>query len=59
MLAVSRSGYYKWRSQKADKRAQAHRECMRIRDVWEDSGKTYGSPRIYVVVRCRIPTATD
>ena len=47
MLAVSCSGYYKWRSQKADKVAQERRECMQIRGVWEDSGKTYGSPRIY------------
>jgi len=51
MLAVSRSGYHKWRSQSTDKRAQENWDCLQIRRVWEDSGKTYGSPRIYHELR--------
>ena len=51
LLGVSRSGYYKWCSRVADKSAQEHRECLLIRQVWEASGKTYGSPRIYHELR--------
>ncbi len=47
LLGVSRSGYYKWRNRAAGRSAQEHRECLLIRQVWEASGKTYGSPRIY------------
>ena len=53
LLGVSRSGYYKWRSQVADKVAQVHRECLLIRQVWEASGKIYGSPRIYQQLRAQ------
>ena len=53
LLSVSRSGYYKWHSQVADKSAQEHRECRLIKQVWEASGKTYGSPRIYHELRAQ------
>ena len=46
LFGVSRSGYYKWRSQVADKRAQERQECRLIKQVWEASSRTYGSPRI-------------
>ncbi len=50
---MSRSGYYKWRSQVADKVAQERRECLLIRQVWEASGKAFGSPRIYQELRAQ------
>ena len=51
LLGVSRSGYHKWRSQVAAKRAQEHQQCVLIKQVWEASGKTYGAPRIMSCVR--------
>ena len=53
LLSVSRGGYHKWRGQVADKVAQEHRKCLLIRQVWEASGKTYGSPRIYHELRAQ------
>ena len=53
MLGVSRSGYHKWRNQVADKIAQEQRDCLLIRQMWEASGKTYGSPRIYHELRAQ------
>ena len=53
MLGVSRSGYHKWCGQVADKRAQEKRDCLLIRPVWEASGRTYGSPRIYHELRAQ------
>ena len=53
LLGVSRSGYHKWRSQVADRRAQEHQQCVLIKQVWEASGKTYGAPRIYHELRAQ------
>ena len=53
LLSVSRSGYHKWHNQVADKIAQEERECLLIRQVWEASGKVYGSPRIYQELRAQ------
>ena len=52
MLAVSPSGYYAWRSRPPSAREMANRELKAtIRKVLDDSGRTYGSPRIYQVMR--------
>ena len=53
VLGVSRSGYHKWHSQMVDKQAQEQRDCLLIKQVWEASGKTYGSPRIYHELRAQ------
>ena len=48
VLEVSRSGYYAWRKREPSVRAQADAALTaRIREVREDSRKTYGSPRIH------------
>jgi putative transposase len=53
-LGVSPSGYYAWRERPVSKREMANRELrVKIRAVWEESGQTYGSPRIYEVLRKR------
>lgn len=45
---VSRSGYYSWMSRGPSDRAQENQRLRRkIRKIWLDSGKTYGSPRIH------------
>ncbi len=45
---VSRSGYYSWMSREPSDRAKENRRLLRlIKQVWLDSGKTYGSPRIH------------
>jgi transposase InsO family protein len=48
-LLVSRSGYYDWlkRREQPGPRAQENTQlCQRIRQAFEASGRTYGSPRI-------------
>jgi len=50
-LGVSRSGYYRWRGRGPSKRALENKKyTRRIRRIWEDSGKTYGSPRIHAAL---------
>lgn len=47
VLKVSRSGYYAWRKRKPSRREEANKGLLeRIRDVYRNSRKTYGSPRI-------------
>ncbi len=54
MLGVSRSGYYAWRSRPDSQRTQANeRLLVRIREEYQLSRKTYGSPRIYAALRKR------
>jgi putative transposase len=54
VLAVSPSGYYAWRSRPPSAREMANRELKAaIRKALDDSGQTYGSPRIYQVMRKR------
>ena len=52
ILGVSRSGYYAWRSRLDSRRAQANQRLLvRIREEYQLSRKTYGSPRIHVALR--------
>ncbi len=47
VLKVSRSGYYAWRKRRPSRREEANKGLLeRIREVYRDSRKTYGSPRI-------------
>jgi putative transposase len=51
-LAVSPSGYYAWRGRPPSAREMANRTLKAtIRKVLDESGQTYGSPRIYQVMR--------
>ena len=51
-LTVAPSGYYAWRSRSPSRREMANRELKAtIRKVLHDSDQTYGSPRIYQVMR--------
>lgn len=48
IFGVSRSGYYSWMSREPSNRAKENRHLRRrIKQIWLDSGKTYGSPRIH------------
>jgi transposase InsO family protein len=48
VLAVSASGYYEWRSAPESNRARENvRLLTHIRAVYEESRKTYGSPRVH------------
>jgi putative transposase len=52
VLEVSTSGYYAWRGRPPSKREMANRELMaKIKEEFEKSSETYGSPRIYQVMR--------
>jgi len=52
VLEVSTSGYYVWRGRPPSKREMANRELTaKIKAEFERSGETYGSPRIYQVMR--------
>jgi transposase InsO family protein len=52
VLAVSPSGYYAWRGRPASRREMANQELTaEIEKAFEESGQTYGSPRIYQVMR--------
>ena len=51
-LGVSRSGYYAWHTRPESQRAQTNeRLLVRIREEYQLSRKTYGSPRIYAALR--------
>jgi len=51
-LEVSRSGYYAWRGRPPSKREMANRELKeKIQAVFAESHETYGSPRIYRILR--------
>jgi len=48
VFGVSRSGYYSWTGREPSDRAKENqRLTRRIKQIWLDSGKTYGSPRIH------------
>ncbi len=48
VLKVSPSGYYAWRQRAVSGREMANQELVkRIETVYNDSGETYGSPRVY------------
>jgi transposase InsO family protein len=51
-LRVSRSGYYAWRHRPLSAQAQANELLLgRIREEFQASRSTYGSPRIYAALR--------
>jgi transposase InsO family protein len=51
ILEVSRSGYYRWRGRGPSERALKNTALtMKITRIWEDSAKTYGSPRIHAAL---------
>ena len=46
-MGVGRSGYYAWRNRPVSKRRMENQEMTeKIRQVFEASKETYGSPRI-------------
>ena len=48
VLRVSRSGYYAWRRRPESRRAEANvRLLVQIRETYQRSQQTYGSPRIH------------
>jgi putative transposase len=52
MLEVSRSGYYQWQQRLPSRRQQANALLLsQIRDAFQQSRQTYGSPRITQVLR--------
>ena len=52
VLGVSRSAYYAWRNRPDSQRAQANQRLLvRIREEYQLSRKTYGSPRIQAALR--------
>ncbi len=52
VLQVSRSGYYAWRSRPESRRAQANgRLLVQIREAYQCSQQSYGSPRIHKDLR--------
>jgi putative transposase len=54
VLGVSVSGYYAWRRNPGSSRNKENvRLVTHIKAVHEESGKTYGSPRIHVELRTR------
>lgn len=47
VMQVSQSGYYAWRGRPESRRSREDRRLLvHIRSVFEESGQTYGSPRI-------------
>jgi transposase InsO family protein len=60
VLEVTRSGYYQWRGKVAGPRAQANEELVpRIRQVFEQSRQTYGSPRVTCELRRQEITCSE
>ena len=52
ILEVARSGYYAWKHRSPGPREQANQVLVeRVRTEYQSSRKTYGSPRIHVVLR--------
>ena len=52
VLGVSPSGYYAWRGRPPSKREMANRALLKkIKAVFEENRETYGSPRIYQILR--------
>lgn len=54
LFAVTRAGFYAWRDRPASAHARQDRVLLEdIRAIFEHSGGTYGSPRIYQVLTAR------
>lgn len=48
VMQVGRGGYYAWRKREPSEREKANRTLThKIKEVFEESGQTYGSPRIF------------
>ena len=53
-LKVSRSGYYKWRKAKSNHRDRYREQAFElVQEVFTESGRTYGSPRIQQEMKAR------
>lgn len=51
---VSPSGYYEWRKRPPSQREQENKQLVKaIRKAHQDSGKTYGSPRIHAELQAQ------
>jgi putative transposase len=54
VLRVQRSGYYAWRKRKPSNREQANQMLLElIKTEYKKSHKTYGSPRLHVMLKRR------
>lgn len=52
--AVTRGGFYTWKAHIPTQRQKKHAEVVAmIREVYEESQATYGSPRVHVELRKR------
>jgi len=52
VMQVSKSGYYAWLKRPESKRSKENKQLVeRIKDLYEQSRQTYGSPRIYVELK--------
>jgi len=59
VLKVSRAGYYKFLRKSLSKRELANKELIKkIRETYEESRGTYGSPRIYEALKKRGGTSS-
>ena len=50
VLSVSRSGYYRWLKQKSKKQEQMAQLDQQIKEVFEASRQSYGSPRVHLAL---------
>jgi len=51
VLGVSRSGYYKWLTIYNLRHSKNEKKLEKIKDVFKESGQTYGSPRIAIEIK--------
>jgi len=52
ILSVSRSGFYRWLKGRSSRRSQANAQLMeQILRIFQDSHRTYGSPRMTIALR--------
>jgi len=55
VLGVARSGYYAWKHSTPSQRSQANQALVvRIREEYQASRQTYGSPRIHAILRGKL-----
>ena len=50
-FGVSRSGYYSWKESSPNKDKHKKKIVAAIKNIFEKSGKTYGSPRVFHALR--------
>ena len=51
VLKVSKSGYYRWLKDKASQDSESALLDEKIKTIFEQSDKVYGSPRIYLALQ--------